>query len=71
MKILRILSTNIFHLLDVGCHDNIRDNGTDPLSFVTPVVNAFNFNPITTKEVIEALSQLNPKKGAWNRWHKY
>ena len=29
---------------------------------MTPVANTFNFNPITTEEVIEALSQLNPKK---------
>ena len=34
----------------------------NPLSFVTPVANTFNFSPITTEEVIEALSQLNPKK---------
>ena len=48
----------------IGCKlsDNIRDDGTDPLSFVTPVANTFNFSPITTEEVIEALSQLNPKK---------
>ena len=29
---------------------------------MTPVANTFNFSPITTEEVIEALSQLNPKK---------
>ena len=48
----------------IGCRlsDNIRDDGTDPLSFVTPVANTFNFSPITTVEVIVALSQLNPKK---------
>ena len=48
----------------IGCRlsDNIRDNGTDPLSFVTPVANTFTFSPITTEKVIEALSQLNPKK---------
>ena len=48
----------------IGCKlsDNIKDDGTDPLSFVTPVANTFNFSPITTKEVIEALSKLNPKK---------
>ena len=48
----------------IGCKlsYNIRDDGTDPLSFVTPVANTFNFSPITTEEVIEALSQLNPKK---------
>ena len=49
----------------IGCRlsDNIRDNGTDPLSVVTPVANTFNFSPITTEEVRKwALSQLNPKK---------
>ena len=48
----------------IGCKlsDNIRDDGTDPLSFLTPVANAFNFSPITTEEVIEALSKLNTKK---------
>ena len=48
----------------IGCKlsDNIRDDGSDPLSFMTPVANTFNFSPITTEEVIEALSQLNPKK---------
>ena len=48
----------------IGCKlsDNIRDDGTDPLSFVTPMANTFNFSPITTEEVIEALSQLSPKK---------
>ena len=29
---------------------------------MTPVANTFNFNPITTEKVIQALSQLNPKK---------
>ena len=29
---------------------------------VIPVANTFNFSPITTEKVIEALSQLNPKK---------
>ena len=29
---------------------------------MTPVANTFNFSPITTEEVMEALSQLNPKK---------
>ena len=48
----------------IGCwlSDNIKDNCTDPLSFVTPVANTFNFSPITAEEVTEALNQLNSKK---------
>ena len=55
MKILRILSTNICSSIGCKLSDNIRDDGTDPLSFVTHVANTFNFIPIT-------LSQLSPKK---------